>query len=53
MHSHWIPRLLVSLARQLEILMTALMSHIDCDHRLSKMKQLFKSKIIIIIERLV
>ena len=47
--SRWIPRLLVSLARPLEILMTALMSHINCDHRLSKMKQLFKSKIIIIL----
>ena len=43
------PRLLVLLARPLEILMTALMSHINCDHRLSKMKQLFKSKIIIIL----
>ena len=41
------PRLLVLLAQPLEILMTALMSHINCDHRLSKMKQLFKSKIII------
>ena len=37
------PRLLVLLARPLEILMTALMSHINCDHRLSKMKQLLKS----------
>ena len=49
MHSRWIPRLLISLARQLEILMTAVMSHINCDHRLSKMRQLFKSKIIIMI----
>ena len=43
------PRLIVLLARPLEILMTALMSHINCDHRLSRMKQLSKSKIIIII----
>ena len=43
----YFPRRLVLLARPLEILMTALMSHINCDHRLSKMKQLFKSKIII------
>ena len=41
------PRLLVLLPQPPEILMTALMSHINCDHRLSKMKQLFKSKIII------